>query len=75
MANPPSFDRDIRALFRESDRLAMSYLFDLSVYRDVKEEAANILERLEDGTMPCDEPWTPANLALFRAWIDGDCAP
>ena len=32
----------------------MEYLFDLWSYTDVQKEAVGILERLEDGTMPCD---------------------
>ena len=69
------FDTDIRPLFRESDRLDMDFVFDLWSYDDVKANADAILERLEDRTMPCDAPWAVERIQLFRAWIDGGCAP
>ena len=69
--NVPSFARDIKSLFRESDRNSMDFVFDLWDYQDVHTHAQNILERLEDGTMPCDEEWPQEQIALFRRWIDG----
>jgi hypothetical protein len=48
----------------------MRFLFDLHAYDDVKEHAAGILETVEDGSMPCDEPWPEDRVAVFRAWID-----
>jgi hypothetical protein len=69
------FDEDIRPLFRESDRLEMDFVFDLWSHDDVTANADRILERLEDGTMPCDAPWPDERIQLFRAWIDGGCAP
>ena len=71
---PPSFATDIRPLFRDSDVDAMSDWFDLGNHAEVKENADLILERLEDGSMPCDGGWTDEQLALFRAWKDGGCA-
>ena len=67
----PSFAVDIRPLFRDSDVEVMSDWFDLSSYADVKANAAAILERVEDGSMPCDGEWPEAHIALFRAWKDG----
>jgi hypothetical protein len=66
----PSFERDIRPLFREDDVIAMEYLFDLTAYDDVRTHAESIYARIADGTMPCDEEWPPESLALLRAWID-----
>lgn len=74
MSNPtntPSFAQDIKPLFRESDREAMDYIFDLWDYQDVSVHAQNILERLEDGTMPCDEEWPEERIETFRRWIAG----
>ena len=64
-----SFTRDIRPLFRESDRNSMLFAFDLWDYLDVCTHAQEILVRLTDGTMPCDGPWLPAQVDLFRRWI------
>lgn len=66
----PGFARDIQPLFREIDREEMDYIFDLWKYEDVRTHAQNILERVEDGTMPCDEEWPQDRIALFRNWID-----
>ena len=69
----PGFEADIKPLFRESDRDAMDYVFDLWDYEDVKENADSIQERLEDKTMPCDEPWSEQQIQRFRDWIGGGC--
>jgi hypothetical protein len=66
----PSFERDIRPLFRESDVAAMSSMFDLSSYDDVRENADPIYERLADGSMPCDGGWPDDQVASFKAWVD-----
>ncbi len=68
--NSISFARDIQPLFREDDRDAMDYVFDLWDYNDVCTYAEDIHERLADGTMPCDEEWPDEQIALFRSWID-----
>ena len=68
-AEAPSFERDIRPLFREEDRDAMDFVFDLHAYEDVKTNADVILERLEDGSMPCDGEWPEEQIERFRAWI------
>jgi len=69
----PTFTADIRPLFRETDRYEMEYAFDLWDYEAVKQEAENILERIGDGTMPCDEPWDTDRVELFRTWIEVGC--
>jgi hypothetical protein len=66
----PSFARDIRPLFRESDRDSMDFAFDLWDYDDVRTHAQDILERLSDGTMPCDEEWPEEQITQFRRWIE-----
>lgn len=66
----PGFDQDIKKLFRASDRDAMRGAFDLWSWDDVSKHAAPILERLEDGTMPCDGAWPSAQVALFKRWVD-----
>jgi hypothetical protein len=66
----PGFERDIRPLFRDKDVEEMRFAFDLSQYADVKDNADGIYQRLQDGSMPCDEAWPPERIALFRQWID-----
>jgi hypothetical protein len=70
-----SFEQDIRSLFREKDRQRMEWAFDLWRYEDVRDNAPAILERLEDGSMPCDEPWPPEQIERFRAWTQGGTPP
>jgi hypothetical protein len=43
---------------------------DLSSYDQVRQQAAQIYATLEDGSMPCDEPWPKAKVALFKRWMD-----
>ena len=66
----PSFASDIRPLFRQQDVDEMAFAFDLGSHEDVKANAEGIYERLADGSMPCDEPWSDERIALFRRWID-----
>ena len=71
----PGFEGDIKPLFRETDRARMEWAFDLWRYEDVRDNAPAILERLEDGDMPCDEEWPEDQVQLFRRWVDGGMAP
>jgi hypothetical protein len=71
----PSFARDIRPLFRDSDVASMRWLLDLSSYDAVKSHAALIHDQLSSGTMPCDGAWPADRVALFRRWIDGGAPP
>jgi hypothetical protein len=66
----PSFERDIRPLFRDEDVESMSFAFDLSSYQEVREHSEGIYSRLAEGTMPCDAPWPEENVERFRSWID-----
>jgi hypothetical protein len=67
---PISFERDIKPLFREGDRRSMSWAFDLWSHDDVARNGDAILERLRDGTMPCDGAWPDGQVALFQAWLE-----
>jgi hypothetical protein len=69
------FEGDIKALFREKDQQRMSFAFDLWSYEDVKENAEMILERLEEGDMPCDGAWPEEQLATFRSWMQSGMEP
>jgi hypothetical protein len=71
----PSFERDIGPLFRTEDVESMLFAFDLRSYDDVRENADEILERLEEGSMPCDELWPQTQIERFRAWIAGGMQP
>lgn len=71
----PSFERDIRPLFREEDIESMTFAFDLASYDDVRANAEEIYDRVADGTMPCDTAWPDEEIARLRAWIDGGMAP
>jgi hypothetical protein len=67
-----SFERDVRPLFRERDRGSMLDVanFDLWARHDVAEHSQAILERLENGSMPCDQPWPDERVAVFRRWVE-----
>ena len=68
---PVSFETDVKPLFRERDRRSMTFAFDLWSHADVSEHADAILERLQEGTMPCDGAWSKAQVALFQRWVEG----
>ena len=70
-----SFGTDIKPLFREEDRESMDFVFDLWSYEDVKTHAGLILERIEDGTMPCDASWSEDQLQMLRKWIAAGYPP
>jgi hypothetical protein len=74
---PTSFAADIRPLFRDSPDVdsMQGYGLDLSNYSDVKARAGEIYEALANGSMPCDEPWPPEHVALFKLWMDEGPAP
>jgi hypothetical protein len=69
------FESDIKPLFRESDQKRMEFAFDLWSYEDVKDNADAILERLEEGDMPCDGAWPDEQVARFRSWVQGGMGP
>jgi len=65
---PISFERDVKPLFRDKDREAMSFVFDLWSYDDVSKHADDILRVLKTGYMPCDGNWNPGQVETFRRW-------
>ena len=68
---PVSFETDVRPMFREGDRESMEFAFDLWSHADVSEHADAILERLREGTMPCDGAWPPERIDRFERWVAG----
>jgi hypothetical protein len=65
---PVSFAAHIKPLFRKRDRDSMSFAFDLWSYEDVKAHAADVLERLGNGSMPCDGAWPKERVDVFAHW-------
>ena len=66
---PVSFAQHIKPLFRERDRQSMTFAFDLWDVDDVRSNADAILDRLQEGTMPCDGGWSSDKVELFSGWI------
>ena len=46
----------------------MKFAFDLWSYDDVRANAEAILERVKNGTMPCDGTWPEEWVATFERW-------
>jgi CDGSH-type Zn-finger protein len=67
---PVSFAQHIKPLFRDKDRQSMSFVFDLWSYVDVSANAAAILDRVRNGTMPCDGTWSAEKVAVFQRWSE-----
>jgi hypothetical protein len=70
-----SFAAHTKPLFREHDRKSMAFAFDLGSQADVQAHAAGILERLRDGTMPCDGAWAEDRIEVFRRWTESGFPP
>ena len=70
----PSFAADIKPLFREGDRAAMKFAFDLWDPNDVAAHADAILAAVEEGAMPCDQAWPAADVDKLRSWLAGGTA-
>lgn len=70
-----SFEKHIQPLFRKRDRQSMKFVFDLGAYDDVKKHADAILERLLDGSMPCDGAWPQERIDAFQHWVNSGKAP
>jgi hypothetical protein len=66
---PLGFDAHIKPLFRERDHKSMRFVFDLWSYDDVSGNADAILQRLSDGTMPCDGAWPAERVDVVRRWV------
>jgi hypothetical protein len=71
----PSFERDVKPLFRESDRAAMSKAFDLWSAADVAAHGGAIVAHLRDGSMPCDGPWPAERVDIVSRWLDAGAQP
>jgi len=77
MANPTSFQADIRPLFTERDIYAMSKAFNLGSYDDVKAHATIIYDRIRGiggAVMPPplprgEGPWPQSQIELFAKWM------
>jgi CDGSH-type Zn-finger protein/truncated hemoglobin YjbI len=70
-----SFAAHIKPLFREHDRKSMAFAFDLWSQADVQAHVAGILERLRNGTMPCDGAWPEEKIEVFRRWTESGFQP
>jgi len=66
---PLSFEEHIRPLFRDRDRASMTFAFDLWSIDEVSQHADAILDRLQQGTMPCDGSWPQERIEVFERWI------
>jgi hypothetical protein len=72
-----SFEADIRPLFTDRDIHAMSKVFDLARYDDVKAHAAIIYDRIRGiggAVMPPppprgEGPWPQTRIELFARWM------
>ncbi|HYX77408.1 MAG TPA: hypothetical protein VE757_09550 [Gaiellaceae bacterium] len=74
-AESPSFETDIKPLFRDGDRRSMEFAFDLWSYDDVSQNADAILGRLRNGSMPCDGAWPEDQVERFQGWIKSGRQP
>ena len=70
-----SFAANIKPLFREHDRQSMEFAFDLWSRDDVQAHAAEILDKLSEGTMPCDGAWPADRVEVFKRWTETGFQP
>jgi hypothetical protein len=62
-AHPRSLDARVRDANLQVLRAIWSY-------DDAKQHAAGILERLQDGSMPCDGAWPQEKIEAFQRWTE-----
>ena len=74
-AQPLSFERDIRPLFRDKDRTSMLKAFDLWSFSDVVAHQDAILNAVRGGHMPCDGAWPAQEVSALATWIAGGSHP
>jgi hypothetical protein len=67
---PVSFAAHVKPLFRAKDRQSMLFAFDLWSHDDVRAHAADVLDRVAGGSMPCDGAWPDERVQLFRRWTE-----
>ncbi|HWE33637.1 MAG TPA: CDGSH iron-sulfur domain-containing protein [Solirubrobacteraceae bacterium] len=72
---PVSYEKHIRTLFRQRDRKSMEFAFDLWSYDDVKHNAHAILERVRNGSMPCDRAWPGEKVSALDRWVSTGMRP
>jgi hypothetical protein len=48
----------------------MKWAFDLWSYADVAKHADGILQRLQNGAMPCDGAWSHEKVETFQRWME-----
>jgi CDGSH-type Zn-finger protein/truncated hemoglobin YjbI len=75
LGQPVGFAAHIKPLFRQRDGQSMSFAFDLWSCDDVSARAADILARLQDGSMPCDAAWDAAKIEVFQRWVGTGMQP
>jgi hypothetical protein len=54
---------------------SIDWRFDLWSYADVSANSEVILERLSEGTMPCDRTWPDQDIEKFRQWVADGMSP
>ena len=69
-AGPVSFATHVKPMFRATDRQSMLFAFDLWSYDDMRAHAADVLDRVANGTMPCDGAWPDEQVQVFRRWTE-----
>lgn len=70
---------DIRPLFRDNPDIACMdrrgvHLGD-SVWMCNQAHAQRVYAKLQAGEMPPDGPWSTAQIALYKRWMDEGCLP
>jgi hypothetical protein len=73
-----TYSHDIATLFRPQDVACMAKhdvkLADQQWMCDPA-NAASVYAVLSAGKMPPDGPWPPAQVSLFKDWMDQGCSP
>jgi hypothetical protein len=69
-----TFADHIKGLFRTRDRNSMRFAFDLWSADDVTQHADEILDRVDNGSMPCDGKWPADRIEVFRRWVESGMA-
>jgi hypothetical protein len=74
--NGLSFERDIKPLFTEDQRVRMKWSFDLWDHESFKENISDILKRIETADTPFEDGWPRERLAALKSWMrEGLMAP
>lgn len=72
---PISFDAHIKPMFRDRDRRSMRFALDLWSYDDVVAHAADVMDRVRSGSMPCDGGWPSEQVDVLQRWVDAGTPP